>query len=250
MPRLPAGTYFSGRTAAAIWNVPVPVALDDTLELVRFSPARALRLEGVRCTRTDPKYVRATQHRGFPVTDAASTWCMLAPRLSWRDGIALGDGVIRRPRIPGTQRLSRAPHATLEHLARLASRPRRRGGVVLAEMIPWLSTRSASAPESHLRLMLAEWRFPEPQLDYDVRDATGRLLGCSEFAWPEFRLVQEYEGDHHRTDTAQWNRDLQKYSDYRSAGWEVVRVTAKLLYRRTERLREETLELLQRRGWR
>lgn len=249
MQRPPSDTFFSGRTAAAIWNIPTPITSDGTLEVVRFSPGRALRLDGVRCTRIDPKYVRVTHHNGFPVTDAASTWCMLAPRLSWKDGIALGDGAIHRPRFPGTQRLKRKPHSTLEQMKLLATMPRRRGRNLLAEMTSWLSTQSASAPESHLRLTLAEWHLPDPQLDYDVRDSAGRLLGCSEIAWPEFRLAQEYEGDHHRTDTAQWNRDLQKYRDYRKAGWEVVRVTADLLYRRPGQLRSDTVELLVKQGW-
>lgn len=249
MQRLPPDTLFGGRTAAAIWDLPMPHVPDDTLELVRLSPGRSLRLDRVRCTRIEAKYVRTTQHRGFPVTDAASTWCMLAPRLPWKDGIALGDGVIHRPRVPGTRRLRHRPYSTIEQLERLATMPRRRGGALLAEMTARLSTQSASAPESHLRLALAEWQLPDPRLDYDVRDSNGRLLGCSEIAWPELRLVQEYEGDHHRTNVAQWNRDLQKYSDYRKAGWEIMRVTADLLYRRPGQLRRDTVELLGRQGW-
>lgn len=76
MQRLPPDTFFGGRTAAAIWDLPMPHVPDDTLELVRLSPGRSLRLDRVRCTRIEAKYVRTTQHRGFPVTDAASTWCM------------------------------------------------------------------------------------------------------------------------------------------------------------------------------
>lgn len=249
LERLPPDVYFSGRTAAAIWKLPVPAYTDDALELVRLSPARALRVAGVTCNRVEPKYVSLTRYDGLPVVSAASTWCLLAPQLAWHDGVTLGDGVVRRARIPGTQRLERAPHATVEDLRLFAELPRRRNAARLLSMLPSLSTQSASAPETHLRLALEAWQAPEPTLDHDVYGSNGRLLGCSEVAWPEFRLALEYEGDHHRTNYSQWNRDLQKYSDYRRAGWEVIRVTSQLLYRRSHELRAETFEFLTKRGW-
>lgn len=248
---LPSGYFFSGRTAAVILRLPapVPVAYDDEVEVACFSPLRALRMRGVRGTRIDPRYARLVVHDGLPVSDAISTWCMLAPRLARRDGIALGDSVIRQHRMPGTRRLICAPHASLRQLELAAGVPRRRGGSLLLSLLPELSPHSASAPETHLRLLLAEWGAPTPRLDYDVFDPDGRLLGCSEIAFPEFRLAHEYEGDHHRVETAQWNRDIRKYSDYQRAGWEVIRVTAELLYRRPFDLRAQTLDLLTSRGW-
>ena len=68
--------------------------------------------------------------------------------------------------------------------------------------------------------------MPPADLDVEIRDASGRLLGISEFAYRERRVVVEIEGDHHRTSRAQWNRDLDKYAAYAAAGWEVVRVTS------------------------
>ncbi|WP_053383978.1 hypothetical protein [Leucobacter celer] len=88
-----------------------------------------------------------------------------------------------------------------------------------------------------------------PALDFDVYGLGGRLLGCSEIAFPEYRVVQEYEGDHHRTDTGQWNRDVQKHRDYARAGWDVIRVTSELLYRRRAELRAQTFDALVKGGW-
>ncbi len=85
-------------------------------------------------------------------------------------------------------------------------------------------------------------------LDHDVRAHDGRLLGCSEFAYPELRLALEYEGAHHRTETRQWNRDIEKYQHYAQAGWEVLRVTADLLYPRRDELRARVFEALARRS--
>ncbi|MBK0418073.1 hypothetical protein JD276_03390 [Leucobacter sp. CSA1] len=80
-------------------------------------------------------------------------------------------------------------------------------------------------------------------------DDAGRLLGCSEIAFPEHLVAHEYEGDRHRTEPAQWNRDIRKYRDYGSAGWEVIRVTSQLLYVRANELREQTFDALRRHGW-
>lgn len=248
-PFLPPGCFLSGRTAAVIWRLPVPVADSEDLEVACFSPGRALRRRGVRGSRVDPRFVTVTAHEGLPVTDAVSTWCMLATRLGRWDAVALGDSVIRQPRIPGTRHLTRAPHATLEELERAAAAPYRRGRESLLGMLPNLSPHSASAPESHLRLALAEWGVPEPALDFDVFDGGGVLLGCSEIAFPDYRVAHEYEGAHHMTETAQWNRDIHKYRAYARNGWDVIRVTAELLYRRRDELREQTFDALAQRGW-
>ena len=103
-------------------------------------------------------------------------------------------------------------------------------------------------PETHLRLRLQEWGAPEPELDCDVFDASGRLIGCSEIAYPKIRLALEYEGDHHRTEAPQWNRDIEKYQRYKQNKWEVLRVTGTLLYRRQSTLRSQLFEALARLG--
>lgn len=248
-PFLPPGFFFCGRTAAVIWRLPVPAARSEDLEVACFSPGRALRMRGVRGSRIDPRLAGITRRHGLPVTDAATTWCLLAPGLAVRDGVALGDAAIRRPRIPGTRRLEREPYATPEDLERATMVPFRRRRPALLGMLPLLSTQSASAPETHLRLMLQEWGLPELTLDFDVRGERGELLGCSEMVFREFRLACEYEGDHHRIETVQWNRDIQKYRDYARAGWDAIRVTSDLLYRRRNALRGQILDALVQRGW-
>lgn len=97
--------------------------------------------------------------------------------------------------------------------------------------------------------MVAEWGFPQPALDYDVYDHRGTLLGASEIAFPEYRVALEYEGDHHRIEQRQWNRDIAKYEAYARAGWHPVRVTASLLYRPHSPLRSNIATTLSQRGW-
>ncbi|MGK0715866.1 hypothetical protein ACR5KS_07340 [Leucobacter sp. W1153] len=245
---MPAGSFFTGRTAAAIWDLPIPPGGSDDIEVGVFAPARAIRRSAVRGSQIRRHLVQTTLRTGLPTLTPASTWVVLAQRLALPDRVALGDAVLKHTRIPGTDRYDDLPLGTLQELAQLAA-PARPGVTLLRHALPFLVTASASPPESHLRFLLHEWGFPDPSLDVDVRGLDGRLLGCSELAYPEFRLALEYEGDHHRVLVEQWNRDIQKYHDYSANGWSVVRVTATLQYQQPLVLRGRIRDALRRGGW-
>lgn len=100
----------------------------------------------------------------------------------------------------------------------------------LRAALPLVRVGAASRPETHLRLALAGGGLPAPALDFDVYGGNGERIGWTEIAYPLWRLLVEYEGDHHRTDTRQWNRDILKHDLCREAGWDVVRITAEHLY--------------------
>lgn len=142
------------------------------------------------------------------------------------------------------------PMATASELHSLIAAGRRVGNPRLRNALTLLRTGSSSAPESHLRLALIEAGLPEPELDRDVYDRSGRFLGCSELTYVAYKLAIEYESEHHRVDQRQWNRDIQKYQDYAEAGWQVIRVTARLLYRQRAELVRQVETALRARGWR
>lgn len=248
--RLDASSFFTGRTAAALWRLPVPPAESPLIEVGTLIPARGFRRRDVVSRRYAARAVRVVSRNGLRLTDPATTWALVAPELKLHEAVALGDAAIHRPRYPGTSRLKRPPLATSDELLAAVAVPYRRQREALARLLPLLSSQSASPPETHLRLCLAEWGFPEPTLDYDVYDNAGRLLGCSEIAFPKFKIACEYEGDHHRVDRAQWNRDIEKYRDYAANGWEPIRVTARMLYRERDRLQRQLWEVFRRRALR
>jgi very-short-patch-repair endonuclease len=72
--------------------------------------------------------------------------------------------------------------------------------------------------------------LPEPVLDHDVYDGAGVFVGCVDLAYPELRIAIEHEGDHHRLDTRQWNRDIAKHDRLAELGWRVIRVTKSMLF--------------------
>ncbi len=216
-----------------------------------FAPKRAPNRARVRGVQVDRKLAATDEYDGIRVLDAPSTWAALAPRLDLPDRVALGDAIIRTPRVGGNFRPpSRPAFATLEELAAVAAVPRRVGRSRLLEALPLLREGMSSAPESHLRLALADAGLPEALFDFDVYAADGTYLGTSEFVYPQFRLVIEYEGDHHRTRNEQWNRDIDKYDAYRAEGLDVIRVTAEMLYRRRSALIAKIRTALLKQGWR
>jgi very-short-patch-repair endonuclease len=81
-----------------------------------------------------------------------------------------------------------------------------------------------SPKESELRLLAREAGLPEPVLQHELFDAVGRWIGNFDLAWPEARLIAEYDGDQHRTSTAQYERDIRRFDDAAEATWRVIRV--------------------------
>jgi len=44
--------------------------------------------------------------------------------------------------------------------------------------------------------------------------------------WPDMKIALEYEGDHHRNDRWQFNRDITRTEELQELGWTVIRVIA------------------------
>lgn len=51
-----------------------------------------------------------------------------------------------------------------------------------------------SVGESLMRHLFWTQHVPAPTLQFEVRDQDGTLVGCTDFAWPEFGLMGEFDG--------------------------------------------------------
>lgn len=230
-PRMSPRSFYVLHSAALILGLPIPIPEDLPVHVGVHAPHRAPRGAGVRGHQVPPALVDVQEVNRLRVTTPASTWAQLAAALSVRDLVAVGDAIVRIPRRAGG--MTGDPSSalgTIEHLRAAVSAGRRVGIGRLREALPLIRQGCSSRPETHLRLDLAAAGLPVPALDFEVRDGRGRLLGISEIAFPAFRVAVEYEGDQHRVDKRQWNRDIEKYRDYQAAGWSVVRITADNLY--------------------
>ena len=241
------GMFFAGRTAAALQGAPIDPG--PLLVVGVLSPGRASRHSGVRGVKVSAALADIRTHKGMRMTTPATTWAMLAAELTVRELVILGDFFVRVPRddrgrLDPSRRL-----ATTTELARTVGAGRRVGVAKLRQAIEMIRVGSASPLETEFRLDAASGGLPEPELDVEIRDARGRLLGISELVYAKQKVAVEIEGDHHRTDRAQWHRDIDKYAAYAAHGWEVVRLTSAHIRAGRPRAVEIVGAALRRRGW-
>ncbi|HYI50300.1 MAG TPA: hypothetical protein VEX42_01875 [Microbacterium sp.] len=242
--RMPEHEFFSHQTAALLWRAPLPPRHVDSLrsdggdrELLHVSvlaPHRLPRGAGVRGHEARPQTSRVVTHpgTGLRLASPATTWAMLGGVLRHPyDLIAVGDHMIRVPRMPGAfARALPPPLAVPAQLQAALFSGRRVGKPALRDALPRLRTGSSSRPESWMRVTVVDGGLPEPEIDVDVYAADGRFIGCVDGAYVARKIALEYEGDHHRTDPATWNRDIQKHDDLVAHGWRVIRVTREMLF--------------------
>lgn len=260
------GFFFCHVTAAVIWDLPVPLRLlraclmptlrhgvevpPRGIDIGAIAPRRTSKAAGTRGHQFGERLASVRTRDGLRVSSPASTWAMLADELTVDELVEVGDAIVWIPRRRGMLRGEPADAlATIEQLTAAANAPYRRHAVKLRAALALIRVGSSSAAETRIRLAGSRAGLPEPHLDYDVFAADGTPIGFTEFAHPEYRVLTEYEGDHHRTDRQQWQRDVDKHSACADAGWDVVRLTASLVYPSTKPAVARIRAALIRGGW-
>lgn len=246
-PLLGDHRFLAGRTAAVLFGAPLAHGQDITVGV--HAPGRAPRRRGVRGVKVAPHLVSIIEHGGLPVTSPASTWAMLGNELTVRKLVVLGDWFVRMPRTRHGAPAPELQRATPAQLRRVIAAGQRPGIERLREAVELVRVGSASPLETEYRLDATAAGLPNPELDVEIRDHRGRLIGITEVAYREYRTLVEIEGDHHRTDRRQWDRDIEKYNAYSGLGWQVVRLTSTHV-RGAKRGVSLVRDALVRNGWR
>lgn len=219
---------FTGWTAAAAWGAPLPDGFDPErdLDVVTPHPHRAPRGRGVHGRELRAHLFSTVTHEGLRVTSPASTWALLAAELSPRWLTIVGDYLVRVPRcdrgIPQPHRQLTMP----ETLARAAHETGRRHRARMEAALDDIRVGSFSRLETEYRLDASAAGLPDLEIDVEIRDAHGRLLGIADGVYARYGVIVEIEGDHHRTSRRQWNRDIDRLAAFAAEGWEVIRLTA------------------------
>jgi hypothetical protein len=184
---------------------------------------------------------------GLPVSDPASTWLALAGILPFDELVVCGDHVVHVPVVVDPRDIR--PHVTLAELGARVHDFSGRGARAAASAYRLLRTGAESRPETLLRLLLWRAGLPEPEVNTSIVDAAGRPLGRGDLVFRAWRVVVEYDGDEHRTNTVQYDRDITRIEDFVHADWSVVRVRKHGLFGRPEQTAGRVARALAARGW-
>lgn len=150
-------------------------------------------------------------------------------------------------------RLATAPAWTAVEVARQLSRPRalatldaalhsmqcsrneievavdeqrgRRGIVAVRELLPLADGRAESPMESEARLVMIDYGLPRPELQYPIYGANGEVWRV-DFAWPEARVVAEYESFEWHSRPTDIIRDKSRWGGIQEVGWTIVPIVA------------------------
>ena len=231
---------FSHRTAATLHGLPVPWSAYPAIEVVVLGPHGLPRSRGVRGHRADAATTAVVVIDGVRVVAPVDTWLQLAAGLGLRELVMIGDALVRR----------RRPLAVMGDLVEAVSRHRgRRGHRALVEALALVRPGTDSPAETELRLDVVAFGLPEPVVNFDILDASGRRIAIGDLAYPGYRILVEYDGDHHRANPGQYARDVDRLDDLAHAGWRVIRFNRSHRgIRRTRRL-ERVRDALVAAGW-
>jgi very-short-patch-repair endonuclease len=211
----PPGAVVSHTTAATLWGLAIPLQRADDVRVDLTVPmsSRSESRRDRRVHRTPLAEEDVTRRRGLPVTTPERTWRDLAGMLPPAALLAVTDQLLDG-------------RCTRTDLARqLARRPTGRGSARARESLPLGDPRAESPMESVLRWLLHEAGLPAPVLQYAVRDQEGTFLGRADLAWPERRVLVEFDGDVHRERDVFVN-DLRRQNRLIAAGWTILRFTS------------------------
>lgn len=123
--------------------------------------------------------------------------------------------------------LARATHLKVVDVEALAERYRGRRGIRRARRAISLVDPGAESPrETWLRLLLIRAGFPPPTTQIPVHNEYGVLVAALDMGWEHIKVSAEYDGEHHRLDRRQFNKDIHRSENVAEQGWINIRVTA------------------------
>jgi hypothetical protein len=210
----PERAVLSHASAARLWNLEIPLQRADERVHLTVLPGSAVRNRNDRCIHRTP-YVEAdvTGRHGFPVTTPQRTWRDLAAVLQPPALLAVTDQLV-------------AQWCTPDDLMRqLSRRPGGRGSARCRAVLPVANPLAGSPMESVLRWLIHEAGLPAPVLQHVVRDAGDRFIGQVDLAWPDRRVLVEFDGNVHRERDVFVN-DLRRQNRLVAGGWTVLRFTS------------------------
>lgn len=200
--------HFSHTTAAELWGAPLPRQFEGSLHVTTLGSGPLMRRPGVVGHRRRSA-AAVVMWTGVRVSAPEHAWRECAGLLSVRRLVEVGDFLV------GHQ-----GRTTIDALA-ATIRPGERSVAVARQAVELIRVGAESAMETWLRLTVVDAGFPEPDLQVEVLDGTGRFLARVDMGWPELRIALEYDGDHHR-ERSTFEHDQRRDNSMTVNGWLVL----------------------------
>lgn len=217
-PQLHPGHAFSHVSAAALYGLPLFARTLDHVHVTRDRRGGGVVRRYVQVHGSPLRTEDRHEIDGIPVTSLARTVCDLARVLRFDQSVAVGDSALRLGLDPS-------------QLAACLDQAARWKGISQARRTAaFIDKRAESVGESFSRVVITTTLLlPPPVLQYEVFDEVGRLVGRSDFAWPEHRTLGEFDG-------------MVKYGRFRRPG-ESVQEAVIREKRREDALRDQGWEM-------
>jgi hypothetical protein len=210
----PTGAVVSHQTAAALWRVEVPLdGADQRVHLTVPVGSKARDRQDRRLHRGGLLTGDVERFWGMPVTTPSRTWRDLAAVLLPAALLAVTDQLLGF--------LCR--HADLERA--LARAPSGRGAARCRQVLAIADPDVDSPMESVTRWLLHAAGLPRPTLQYRVLDDRGRQIGFGDMAWPDRKVLVEFDGNVHR-ERRVFVADLRRQNRLVLEGWVVLRFSS------------------------
>ncbi|RBY76996.1 hypothetical protein DQ239_12560 [Blastococcus sp. TF02-09] len=210
---MPPSAVLGGRSAAALLGAPAPAYADPVTVVV--PPGTKWRGPGgVRVHTADvPASDVLVDEEGIRHTSPVRTAWEVATLEPIGTAVGVLDAMVRAGvlDVGALQQMQERPPGVWR-----SRRARRAFGLV--------DGRSESPPESWVRVACALAGLPAPVPQYEVIDG-GVWLARVDLAWPERRLIVEYDGEYH-FDGLQIAKDDVRLTALIAAGWRVIRLSA------------------------
>jgi hypothetical protein len=207
---MPPDAALAGRSAAVWWGGRTAGPRDPVRVVVpRDSAWRGPR--GVLVHRTDLRAGDVVADEGVRITSVERTAWDVAVLERLKDAVACLDAMAYAGKLTDGS-LRRVQGAAI---GRWGSRRVRR-------VLSLVDGRAQSPAESWVRVSCHLAGLPSPVPQFVVVEG-GLFLGKVDLAWPEAKLVIEYEGPHH-FEEAKKEEDDARYAALQAAGWQVIRL--------------------------
>jgi len=213
---LPASAVFAGLTAAWMHGLDVDPASPVEVALPGDDHLRSRAGLHVRHSSVTNEVVTI---RDLPATNLSRTLLDLCASL---------------PPVDALVAIDMACHARLTDqntLRQYADGPKGRRGVARLRALAHHAAPAESPMETRLRWLLIKAGLPVPEVQTDLYDGEGNLVGRADLYYPRAHLVIEFDGGNHRDRLV---GDDRRQNALIAAGYRVLRFTAADVYGRPE----------------